>query len=744
LRIVYLLAPIAMAFTCMSSQAQQTSVAAAIAAFERGDLDSAERELRSDLRRHPYDADALTVLGIVLDQEKKLEEADAVYKRALALAPNSPSLLNNYGNHLLSLGKFGDARAAYERVLKLNRADVNACKQVVRIGLRQKSAVAAACLDHVPSSSENDPEILLLRMETDFALGRKTAASGILERLTSLCQTDATLSFQVGEALASVREYDKAEDFFSRSLQLTPGKFETLYDLGLAAAHAGHKQLAADTLTRALDLQPGNAGVMYDLAVVDVDLGRKEPALELLARAARLAPDRAEIHRLIAYTSAELGDFGDAVEAWDRYLKLVPGDATAQRERVFALSALGDSAQSALGELRSYIRAHPNDAIGHYELGTAETTVDPNDAVRELTRALDIKPDLTFAHIARGLIRYRAGDAGSALTDFEAAAREQPANPRILDRLGEIYAALNRPGDALRAFQKAAELAPRDSSILLHLGRALATSGQTEQAQLIFARFRELGPNKSALPHPPGLVDFLALSPEEQYQRYRAGVERSVERNPENPESQVRYLGILLNDHDLHGSAEAARKILDLKPSSDLLLDAANELLNAEQYSLASDFLKRAVQISPGIDSLKLDNALAIFHCGDPREALAKLDAIPNDNRKGDYFLARMQILTALNETAEAKDAFERGTADSPVHPELYRQVALTLIKQQRYSDAERLLKLGTRMLPNDADLPFLRTVLAESGTKADELRTFLNDFAAQWPESKRLWSAIQ
>ena len=719
---------------------QENAVADAIAALQRGDLDSAERTLRTELRSRPNDADALTVLGVVLDQEKKLSDADAIYKRALAIAPHSPSLLNNYGNHLLAQGKLSEARATYMQALHLNPDDVNACKQIARIGLQQKAPAATSCLDHLPAPVQNDPDILLLRMQGKYSTGRKKDADQMLERLRASAQTDAKLSFQIGEALSAVREYDKAETFFIQSLQLSPESFEALYDLGLAASHAGHKERASDVLKQALDRQPNNVDVLYDSAVVDVELGKKETSLELLARAARLAPDRAEVQRLIAYTSADLGDFADALEAWDRYLRLVPGDPVAHRESAFASAAVGERASAGLAELQSYVRAHPNDAIGHYELGTAESAVNPNDALQELSRALTLKPDLTAAHVTRGLIRYRQGNAAAALPDLEAAAKEDAQNPRVLDRLGEVYTALSRPADALREFQKAAELAPRDSSILLHLGRALGSTGHTEEAQAVFARFRELGPNKAALPRPSGLVDFLSLSPEQQYEKYRAGVQRTVEHTPDSAEAQVRYLGILLNERDNDKAAKTAEKILDLKPSCDLLVQAGDELLAAEQYSMAAAFLKGAVEGGHPCSRLSLDVALAAFHSGEPQPGLTKLEAIPVIERNGDYFFAKAQILASLNKTAEARDALERGLADSPTHAEIYRQIALSLIKQQEYTSAERVLQLGTRVLPSDSELSLLRD-LAQSRANKQDVQKSLDEFATRWPYSFKVWS---
>jgi Tfp pilus assembly protein PilF len=188
--------------------------------------------------------------------------------------------------------------------------------------------------------------------------------------------------------------------------------------------------------------------------------------------------------------------------------------------------------QGALADLKSYVQRHPNDSVGHYELAMAEIVGDKEQAARELDRALALKPDFVAAHVTRGLLRYREGKTQAALPDFEFAAKREPQNPGILDRLGQVYMALGRTADALPVLKKAADLAPRDTAILLRYGRALTKAGQREEAAAVFARCRELGPARPEAPHTAGLVDFLSLSPEEQQERYRAGVERTVEKDP--------------------------------------------------------------------------------------------------------------------------------------------------------------------------------------------------------------------
>lgn len=723
------------------SAAQGDAISQAVAALQSGDLASAEQILSAELKQRPNNADALEVLGVVLDQEKKYTEAEAVYRRAIALSPHSPPILNNYGNHLVTTGKREEARAMFLKVLALNPQQVNACVQLSRIALQNKSAAEAACLDRLPASAQEAMDVSILRMQVDYALGRNAAANQLLAQISRPADSDARLSFSLGVALSAVKQYDKAETFFARTVNLAPGNFEALYDLGLAASHAGHKQRARDILQQALEQQPDNVDVLYDLAAVTAELGQKPAALELLARAARLAPERADIERLVAYTSADLGYFGDAAQAWERYLKLVPGDAVARREHAFAETALGEDTKNGIADLEQYVRTHPTDPIGHYELGTAESPSDRDQALEQLDRAVALKPDLAAARVARGLLRYRQGNASAALVDFEAAAKREPTNPIVLDRLGETYMAVGRSADAVEVLRKAAELAPRDSTVLLHLGRALTNLGQPDEAKAVFARYRELGPSKSELLHPAGLVDFLSLSPDEQFARYRAGVERTVQKNPDNAEAQVRYLGLLLTDRNNEEAAAVARKILALKPSPALLAEAAGTLLAAEQYAFADEFLRQANELAPQSNELQLDSAIAAFQVADARTGLEKIDRIPPDERTGDYYLARMQMLEALGRDQEAESALKQALRAKPMHPELYRQIALLLIKKGRTPEARQLLDEGAGVLPNDPDIPLLRMLAASPGVNPQDSERLLNDLANRWPESYKIWS---
>lgn len=715
----------------------------AMAAFQRGDFASAEATLQAALQHHPQDVDALTVLGVVLDNEKKYADADRVYRRAIALSPRSPSLLNNYGNHLVASGHPAEARAAFLRVLAIDPEHLNAAVQLARLALENKAPQEALhYLGRFAAKTTLPPDAAILLMQAEYLAGRQPEADSALAGLASAARADPRLNCKLGVALASAQQYANAEKFLTRALDGDPRNFEILYNLGLAASHAGHNERAQEVLAIALEQQPQNVDALYDLAAVKGALNHKDDALSLLVKAAQIAPDRADVQLLLARTAADLGYFGDSVQAWDRYIKLKPADDSARRERAVAESIAGQDDNS-LADLHWYLSRHPNDAVAHYDLGIVKSATDGGEALAQFNRAIALKSDFAAAYLARASLQYRQGHAAAALPDLELAARYDPKNPIVFDRMGQSYLALDRKADALRAFRKAADLAPRNSTILLHLAQSLSKSGQAGEARTVMARLRDLGPERSTvLPRPAGLLDFLGLSPDEQYAQYRAGVERTVASNPSNAEAQVEYLKLSLRERQLDRVTAICGRLVELNPATPLLSQAGQALLDAEQYATAKSFLQAALARSGPAAVLNLDLAIATFYAGDKQGALKQMDRVPASERNGEFFLARARMLVETGRAAEADAAVRQAVALAVRQPELYRGAAVLLIANHEVAQALGILTQAVQKLPNDPRLLLCQAVALELNSQSDAAQRVLSDVESRWPEWYKVWLA--
>ncbi len=87
-------------------------------ALQRGDLDSAETQVRAALKIDPKSADAYTLLAVIADQRGQADAAGGYYAKAVQLAPGKGDVLNNYGAWLCGHGRVADSLAQFDAALQ--------------------------------------------------------------------------------------------------------------------------------------------------------------------------------------------------------------------------------------------------------------------------------------------------------------------------------------------------------------------------------------------------------------------------------------------------------------------------------------------------------------------------------------------------------------------------------------------------------------------------------------------------
>ena len=262
-----------------------------------------------------------------------------------------------------------------------------------------------------------------------------------------------------GRAEEALRAYENART-------KAPNDTDLMLRVGCGYAVAGRSKEAEELLRKVLSSRPTSAETHYCLGrALFADSSRLADALRLFDRAAELDPHRAEYQLYVGWASRESGNLPKATRALDQAIALDQG--------------LGD--------------AYWQRGILRQQLGAVK------DAVADLLRALELRPQRQEVHAALADAYFDLGREAQALSEWKLAVAAQPDNSTWHFRYGKLLAA-NHMNELARAeLSKALELhekAPAGERWLpweahLLLARAI---GQKPEAVNHWNEFLRLGP----------------------------------------------------------------------------------------------------------------------------------------------------------------------------------------------------------------------------------------------------------
>lgn len=114
-----------------------------VAHHQAGDLTAARACYEAVLRENPAQPDALHLLGVIADQEGRHDDAVALIRRAITIAPHAAAFHDNLGNALLASGAPGEAESAYRQAITLDADYLEARYNLANL-LRRRGAAAEA------------------------------------------------------------------------------------------------------------------------------------------------------------------------------------------------------------------------------------------------------------------------------------------------------------------------------------------------------------------------------------------------------------------------------------------------------------------------------------------------------------------------------------------------------------------------------------------------------------------------
>ncbi len=266
-------------------------------------LEQAESAYRQILDENPEHADASNLLGMLLMQSGESDEAEGRFEVSCDRYPNNLSFLLNYASALAFNKKFEQSNSIYLRALSLgsDKADPNAHYGLF-LAQMNRFQEAEPYLRKSVELREDDSGLWVNYGNTLRKLGQLDGAVAAFEQSVSLDDQNAIAWNCLGEAWQAKSEKEESIKAFEKALEVNPDYLLAQENLGLAYQSAGRISDSRATLEKAIQQRPDRAECIASLASVVRDQGQPEEAIQLFQRALELDPTNPNVVSKFLYT----------------------------------------------------------------------------------------------------------------------------------------------------------------------------------------------------------------------------------------------------------------------------------------------------------------------------------------------------------------------------------------------------------------------------------------------------------
>ncbi len=324
-------------------QSIPTQVAEAEAAIVKSDWKAAEARLNPWLAAHPSDARALFDAGYVADAENRLDDAVALYRRAVTANPQSFEAHVELGLLLARLNQFVAARAELAAATELDPgeagivAKARAWRALAQIDRTSNPAEASNDLLEALKLSPEMPADTLLAADLAGQAGQLDDAEQAYRRFLAKDAGSAPASAGLAHLLIARKQYPEAEALLRKALEQSPD--DEALNAQLAAVLAAQDKAEALPLLQKLHAaHPGDKAVTHMLAEVLDDAGEAVEADKLYVALLAATPDDPALLVAHGQDLTRQLNYAAAFTVFDKATRLDPANADGWSGLAFAAS----------------------------------------------------------------------------------------------------------------------------------------------------------------------------------------------------------------------------------------------------------------------------------------------------------------------------------------------------------------------------------------------------------------------
>jgi len=480
--------------------------------LEEGNPAKSIADMRLVLDREPGNYHARVRLGQAYLALDRAGDAEQVLKRALDLAPDSPSVLTVYARALKKLGRDQEASAMLARV-KQSGAAVEASK--LRAGLIDYLGLPPAeqrarYLANLRKNIATDPGDFRwrIRLGTElFSDGQNAEALEVFRELRASIANPEVLG-HCGTILLQFEQYELARQFLESAISAAASLSVVRLDLAAVLFHLEGAEIALRELDQTPE--PDRKGDYYLLRAQFLDsLGKIPEAADALNRGMRAAPTRASLYFQAASFLLKHHMRQEAVTLLEQAARIVPDS----KELLLAQWVAQTLAQHNIDakKLLARIQARWPEWDRPYLLNgiLLEMQLKPTEARRALETAIALGANTPEAYYYEALAITQAApeDVEGAERMIERALGLTAKDPYVYVLAGKISLERKDYSTAIRRLLKATSLQPALIPAHYALRTAYQAVGEEQKSAAELEEIKRIGEKNAASDQSPFSVE---------------------------------------------------------------------------------------------------------------------------------------------------------------------------------------------------------------------------------------------
>lgn len=392
----------------------------ALQCHKTGSLEQAEKLYRQVLFQSPNNPDALHLLGFLLIQKGRSEDAISFIEKAIEKKDNSATFYANYAIALQNTGRNEKAVMASRRALALKPDAFNVYNTLGN---------ALSGLGRLDEAIENYQKAIKLNPkipETHFNLGnafRKQdkfdeAAESYKQAL--IYKPDfAEVYFSFGQLFICKNDLESAANSFLQAIDIRNDYYEAYYNLGNVLMEQKKPDAAIACYEQALKTKPDYVDAYCKLGNALYSQKRYDEAVISYQNAITFKPDFAEAYYWLGKLFSDQEEMNKAIANYEQALRL-------QSDFAEAYNGLGNvfrfqgKFENAMMNYEKALKIKPEFAEVYYNISNIFLDQGKTEeALESCKKALEIKPDLAEAHWNMALALLTKGDLERGWKKYE-------------------------------------------------------------------------------------------------------------------------------------------------------------------------------------------------------------------------------------------------------------------------------------------------------------------------------------